>query len=840
MSNSARVTPTQVADPFAAAFPMEQIDNGQNLLDSFDLHISQLEDGEFAGDDPAIVGMVAAEDAQFALEFKDLRDDPLNSAKEKEKNALKHLNYFLKHYATQRGESHIKAEELEFEATDENIAWWDDMIGCFFTYLAKNARRYCDPDKDRVAYNTATGYASSIKAYYSNKFRTQKDEIPIFKDSRWKGLRAGLLSHYEEDNRLSGKSLINPHQASSNEDCEAIATGCIWLNNPKAAEFYHLNVTMKQYCGRGSEVALDRRSRIRPVLVTELHFEYHIIEDRLKRHKNKTESLLQLYPHRKSFLQCIYFSLFYRIVMLGDDGDYIFPEFANKAANQSESKSDSKVSSLWSSYFSDIYQSFVCLSHKLNTKLTSHCHKKGASQLMAETPAVSGLAQIFRTGWEVRGFHSIFDYIVGSTVMQQQAGKAISGWTAKIGDTTVGGQPPSLRDIHTSPDLLEPFVAHVFIHDTSNGWHPTIRELLVASMLRHYDDFCALLQQEPENRFERVEDHFFVATIQDKLQASGVDGATFEAWKKEVRIGFFNKNLPALAIQDFPRHLGDTANPFHQIMMDPRCFVDHFNSLAAHYMGLHSQVCQQQTSIGNLTAMVNGMQVQLQRQNELIREMATSLQNRPAVVPVSPSDTSSPPLSPRRSSRKSRPSPSSTPTKPFIKRFSVAFQTLTKGCTIADRFVFFFAERARAGYDEDKALDMDATETKKVRNDFTRLKRTVRLMLLFCDAFPSEKPNDPTELASWLAALREMATQAEATMRSLLYPDNPNKVMTQSALTGKAISMVTKEWEDGTSEFQRQLPDNTPNETKSWFLMTDKVSGKKRKRNNNHSEQLQY
>ena len=55
---------------------------------------------------------------------------------------------------------------------------------------------------------------------------------------------------------------------------------------------------------------------------------------------------------------------------------------------------------------------------------------------MAETPGVSGLAQIFRTGWEVQGFHSMFDYIVGSTVMQHQAEKAMSGWAAKVGDST--------------------------------------------------------------------------------------------------------------------------------------------------------------------------------------------------------------------------------------------------------------------------------------------------------------------------------------------------------------------------------------------------------------------
>ena len=122
------------------------------------------------------------------------------------------------------------------------ICWWDDMIGCFFSYLAKHAYDRFDSDKKRLAYNTATGYASSVKAYYTNKFRTQRHDIPIFKADRWKGLRCKLLSSYEEENRVTGKSLVNPHDASSRDDREAIATGCIWANSPQAAEFWHIKM----------------------------------------------------------------------------------------------------------------------------------------------------------------------------------------------------------------------------------------------------------------------------------------------------------------------------------------------------------------------------------------------------------------------------------------------------------------------------------------------------------------------------------------------------------------------------------------------------------------------
>ena len=831
----AQVSPSP--DAFAEAFPLDRITevhHDQHPLDSFELpSLSQLDEGDFVGDDPALAAMVATEDAHHEtqlpvensvedLSFEDVRDDKLNSAKEKEANALKHFNYFLKFYCKQKKSTFVDAKELTFESTEENITLWDDRIGCFFSYLAKHARHRCDPSRERIAYNTATGYASSIKAYYANKFRTQKHQIPVFQQDRWKALRVRLLSCYEEDNRTSGKSLVNPHSASSTEDREAIGIGCIWLNSSQSAEFWHLNNTMTQYSGRGSEVALDRRSKMRTVEVNELHYNYHILQPHLKRHKFGKEQPISVYIHRDSMLQDYYFSLGYRIVVIGDDDDHIFPGFGKRAENQTEAKSDSKVSSLWSSQFSDLYKSFVCLSEKMNIHLTSHCHKKGASQLMAETPSVSGLAQIFRTGWEVRGFHSIFDYIVGSPVMQHQAGKAMSGWTAKIGDVVVGGQPPILDDIVTSPEKVAPFVSHVFINDVNHGWPQRVRELLVASIFRHYDEFCSVLALHPDNKFECLENHLFVATIKEKLSLAGVTDDVFDAWRKEVRVGFFNRNLPALAIQRFPHHLGDVNNPFSQVMMDPRCFMDHFNSLSAHYMGLHRQSCQQQTSIGNLTILVQNLQAQVHTQNQLLERVTLALEGGNQIVsttaiPVSPSTAGSPSKSP--------------PEKDYIKRFSVGYNALGKGCSISERFQFFFSTRARDGYERDKihetTSNVDDATKKKIRNDFTRLKKTVKLMLLFCDSYPTERPSgDAAALSKWLTSLRELGDNAESQIRQILFPGEAEKTVSQSALTATSTKNIVKEWEK-----ERSLPGDTPEEIRQWFA-GERVGGKKKRKAN--------
>ena len=58
--------------------------------------------------------------------------------------------------------------------------------------------------------------------------------------------------------------------------------------------------------------------------------------------------------------------------------------------------------------------------------------------------------------------------------------------------------------------------------------------------------------------------------------------------------------------------------------------------------------------------------------------------------------------------------------------------SLQNGCGIADRFVMFFRERAREGYDKDMAIvQPDTAERRKIRKDFGRLKKTVKQMLFF-------------------------------------------------------------------------------------------------------------
>lgn len=67
----------------------------------------------------------------------------------------------------------------------------------------------------------------------------------------------------------------------------------------------------------------------------------------------------------------------------------------------------------------------------------------------------------------------------GSFLLVQQAGKAASKWTSKIGDLVVGGQPPTFNDIEGKHEELQQCTNVLFEDDVTGRWNPKVRELLV-------------------------------------------------------------------------------------------------------------------------------------------------------------------------------------------------------------------------------------------------------------------------------------------------------------------------------------------------------------------------
>ena len=151
--------------------------------------------------------------------------------------------------------------------------------------------------------------------------------------------------------------------SSTREHREAMATGCIWHEIAELAEFWHLLNTSYHCGGRGNEVSLVTPEGTTVVEVNKLVYQYLILQTALHRQKNGPFQSILIYPHRDGVFKDFYFSLIHLVIVVDE-----------------------------------LRNTFEPLSDCINEKLSSHCNKKGSNQVMADSPSVSGLAQIFCTG----------------------------------------------------------------------------------------------------------------------------------------------------------------------------------------------------------------------------------------------------------------------------------------------------------------------------------------------------------------------------------------------------------------------------------------------------------
>lgn len=222
--------------------------------------------------------------------------------------------------------------------------------------------------------------------------------------------------------------------------------------------------------------------------------------------------------------------------------------------------------------------------------------------------SIAGLAQIFRTGWAVRGTLTIFDYVIGSERMSQQAGKVVSNWHSKVGDTILGGQPPKLQDVNTNHDQLDDFVNILFAYDKDDDWSPPIRNLLVSSLLRHYGEFVSIIKSHPNDLYSNVNHHRFVHRVNDALRGANISQETFEAWQLEIRHGFASRNAPALPIEALRDQSPKVVDNFY---IDTRTFTDHYNQIVVCFQSLHGTAVVQSEQIGIMSKRIDTLESEL-------------------------------------------------------------------------------------------------------------------------------------------------------------------------------------------------------------------------------------
>mgnify|MGYP005840960607 CR=1 FL=1 len=183
--------------------------------------------------------------------------------------------------------------------------------------------------------------------------------------------------------------------------------------------------------------------------------------------------------------------------------------------------------------------------------------------------------------------------------MSQQAGKAVSKWTAKIGDLIVGGQPSTFNDIggyfgtplssSVNPEdhcvagalvfgdreKLQYFTDVLFEDNVCRRWSPKVRELLVMALLLRYEQFldvlrdashleafipgCTFKSYDPKDKrhdlkksedFFSIQNHLFVCRVERALEKAGVDKLIFNKWISCARNAFLSRNIPGISDQE--------------------------------------------------------------------------------------------------------------------------------------------------------------------------------------------------------------------------------------------------------------------------------------------------
>lgn len=169
----------------------------------------------------------------------------------------------------------------------------------------------------------------------------------------------------------------------------------------------------------------------------------------------------------------------------------------------------------------------------------------------------------------------------------------------------------------------------IFEDDEDERWHPKVRELLVMALLLRCDQFVDISQSHPFAKLvegflddgvpqdcctcSTVWDNLFLSRLDQALEkACGCDrDRMFSNWVSEARKAFLSRNAPGPPTEPFRFCGGDS----HDILMDPRCFTDHFNAVASTAQANHMELQHHRHPLNDI---LNGFNVESKITSSLI------------------------------------------------------------------------------------------------------------------------------------------------------------------------------------------------------------------------------
>lgn len=510
--------------------------------------------------------------------------------------------------------------------------------------------------------------------------------------------------------------------------------------------------------------------------------------------------------------------------MVPGAGDFLFPTYGPIALKEKDGKVDSKVSDTWSAAFETIlslhgqYENLVDSSDgdedflvmaatsvgSINSRLGSHHGKKGANVAMSGSTGAAGLPQIFRSGWEVRAAHSLFDYIFGTCKMDTESGKVLAGWRANYGGQTFGGYPPEAKDIADERDKLLLFVKHLFSSVSGVGYR--ILETLAMTVLFRFDSVVADIQKDPTGQYLNEMSHPFPTHVHRARVSSGVSLEVFDKWKESAIEGFTARNKPALAI--------DFNESMKSVLVDSRCLISAYNSLTVQVSSQHGKVNK---SVLCLQALSNVLTQRLQpcgstmqemlirqreQQNDHIaetranhREMMRATRQTNALLAqiVAGQAGAAPPILDDDNDEATLPSEE----LPVMKYSQYRKWKSQKVKPVIEMFVDWFLQDLERGWEVEKAEI--ASNNEKVPNDlksaFRRHRYVVEAVLKCCIKHPAPRPQDSVAIFQWEKEVRAEGEQAVTKAKADF---NTQGQLSHASLVKSKATVDAMPWPPGT------------------------------------------
>ena len=137
-------------------------------------------------------------------------------------------------------------------------------------------------------------------------------------------------------------------------------------------------------------------------------------------------------------------------------------------------------------------------------------------------------------------------------------------------------------------------------------------------MLRHWDDFNDRLREHPGGIFSDPTKHLFVSRVNVALQTSCCTEQHFTSWKRQVKLGFRQRNACALKIKVVadpsvrPQDLIDDMEECTPHYVSSMSLIDHMNSLVNGYINVNKQLLQQKDDNIRMRREMNVMSAKLE------------------------------------------------------------------------------------------------------------------------------------------------------------------------------------------------------------------------------------